>query len=54
MGQRIRTHWLYLPQGQLYLECAHHTVNTKFLCCAEFVAISCMKVGKENIRKVKP
>jgi len=44
---------LYLPQGQFYLECVHHTVDTKFYCCAKYVAISYMILGKENIKKSK-
>ena len=51
MGQWIRTHWLYVPQGQFYLEWVHHTVDRKFYCCAKHVDISCMKVGKKNINK---
>jgi len=42
---------LYLPQEQLYLENVHHNVDTKFSCCAEYVVISCMKVGKNDINK---
>ena len=53
MGQRTRTPWLYMPQGQLYLECVHHIADTKFSCCAEYVAISYMKVAKKNINKSK-
>jgi hypothetical protein len=47
--KRIR---LNLPQWHLYLECVHHNVDSKLSCCAEYVAISCMQVGKKNINKI--
>jgi len=50
-------HTKYQADGFLfdwvYHECVHHAVDAKFSCCAEFVAISCMKVGKGNKNKSK-